>query len=173
MVSTHLVSKLWPRPCHSKESTNLPKHSRKLFDRSFPCAWDGARRPGCAAECACGWTERCHPSFVFVLDNTTGSGRHGQLVDVGVCGMDFRVPVLVSLLLPVLLLTCLISVRRIMTDAVYSELKLFDRESRRMDDLCNKKLFKFFGQGNWQDFTYLLTCSAMVLVDVSFPLRTG
>ena len=110
---------------------------------------------------------------MFVLDNTTGSGRHGQLVDVGVCGMDFRVPVLVSLLLPVLLLTCLISVRRIMTDAVYSELKLFDRESRRMDDLCNKKLFKFFGQGNWQDFTYLLTCSAMVLVDVSFPLRTG
>ncbi|CAE7234540.1 unnamed protein product [Symbiodinium necroappetens] len=123
------------------ESTNLPKHSRKLFDRSFPCAWDGARRPGCAEKCSCGWTERCHPSFVFVPDNTS-SGRHGQLVDVGVCGMDFRVPVLVSLLLPVLLLTCLISVRRIMTDAVYSELKLFSRESRRMDDLCNKKFFK-------------------------------
>ncbi|CAE7614273.1 unnamed protein product [Symbiodinium natans] len=134
----------WGVQCPAKEPFNTPKVARKLFDRSFSCPWDGARRPGCAQGCSCGWTERCHPSYVFVpdnLDNITRDSRDrwGQLVDVGACGMDFRVPVLVSLLLPVFLLTCLISVRRMSANVTYSDLKVF-RTSRRMDALCQKRL---------------------------------
>ncbi|CAE7159428.1 unnamed protein product [Symbiodinium pilosum] len=113
--------------------------AQNLFATSSPCSWDGTRRPGCAEGCSCGWTERCHPSYVLVAENASRSAEGFRLVDIGACGMDFRVVVLVSLMLPVLLLTCLIVARHILANVADPDGSVLDRrQNRRMDSLCSK-----------------------------------
>ena len=78
---------------------------------------------------------------MLVAENASRSAEGFRLVDIGACGMDFRVVVLVSLMLPVLLLTCLIVARHILANVADPDGSVLDRrQNRRMDSLCSKCL---------------------------------
>mmetsp|Transcript_19248 Transcript_19248/g.36097 ORF Transcript_19248/g.36097 Transcript_19248/m.36097 type:complete len:156 (+) Transcript_19248:27-494(+) len=120
---------------HSRHVGDSSASTAKLFGNSAPCPWDGDRRAGCAHGCSCGWTERCYPSYQLFAGNATAAGT--KLLDVGACGVDHWMPVAIAFLLPIVLLTCLLSVRRSLTSFAESDLKP-DGGRKRMDALCNK-----------------------------------
>jgi len=55
-------------------------------------------RVGCVADCSCGWGSRCYPRFVLLDDaGDQFSGR--RWFNIGVCDVDMRLPLVLSLIL--------------------------------------------------------------------------